>query len=60
MEPGRVNATWDWMHLLGLVDKKLCKKEEFLWMQSMTEVCHDLFTTFNWGANYELFRFLLI
>ena len=37
----------------GLVDTHLCKKGEFSWIVSNTDVCQQLFTTFNWGANYE-------
>ena len=56
LEPGTVHASWDWMHRTGLVDKKLTKQDKFAWLRNMIDVCHQIFLTFNWGANYEKFR----
>ena len=56
LDPDKVNASWDWMHRTGIADKNVTKKECFEWLRSLIDVCHQIFTTFNWGANYEKFR----
>ena len=54
LEPGQVLYTWDPLHKTGLVDKALTKNLE--WLQDMISICQQIFSTFNWGANYEKFR----
>ena len=31
----------------------MCKKSEFQWLKSITDICVRLFKLFNWGANFE-------
>ncbi|CAB4009077.1 Hypothetical predicted protein [Paramuricea clavata] len=45
--------SYDTLHKSGLVDTHLCKKEEFKWVVSNTDICQKLFRMFNWGSNYE-------
>jgi hypothetical protein len=56
LEPGKVLYTWDPLHKTGLVDKHLSAKPSFEWLTVLVTCCQQLFTTFNWGANYEKLR----
>ena len=55
LHEGDVMYSYDTLHKSGLVDTHLCKKGEYSWVVSNTDVCQQLFTTVNWGANYEKF-----
>ena len=46
-----VHASWDWMHRTGIVDKNVTSEKGFDWLRDMIETCHQIFTTFNLGAN---------
>ena len=50
----QVSFTWDPMHLTGLVDKDISKDRK--WLEDITDNCREMFTLFNWGANYEKLR----
>ena len=41
------------LHKTGFVDTHLCKKKVYSWVVSNTDTCQQIFTTFNWDANYE-------
>ena len=56
LKSGQVVLIKDVLHKAGLVDKDMSKQSSFLWLQEMVATCQQLFTTFNWGANYEKFR----
>ena len=56
LDPKTVLASWDWMHKTGIADKNVTKQDKFGWLRSLIDVCHQIFTTFNWGENYEKFR----
>ena len=47
-------ATWDWMHRLGLADKKVAKDDEFKWLLDIVTLCSDIFNKFNYGNYHEL------
>ena len=53
---GKVLYSWDALHKTGLVDKHMQNKDSFKWLQELVYQCSQIFNTFNWGANYELFR----
>ena len=53
LKEGNILYSYDTLHKSGLVNTHLCKKEEFAWVVSHTDVCQQLFKLFNWGANYE-------
>ena len=54
LKPGKVLYTHDLLHRTGLVDKHLTAQLKFL--QEIIPICQQIFTTFNWGADYEKFR----
>ena len=55
LQEGTIMYSYDTLHESGLADTCLCKKEEFAWVVSHTDICQQLFKVFNWGANYEKF-----
>ena len=55
-KPDQVAYTWDPLHKTGLVDKDMTKQDSFKWLQDIIACCQQIFSTFNWGANYEKFR----
>ena len=56
LKPGKVLYTWDPLHKTGLVDKHVAKQHQMEWLKEMIALCQQIFSTFNWGANYEKFR----
>ncbi len=50
---GDILFCYDTLHKSGLVDTHMCKKKEFAWFVEDTHVYQQVFTLFNWGANYE-------
>ena len=40
---GSLPCSHDWMHVCGLVDKKLCAKKEFKWVTKIVGVCGQLY-----------------
>ena len=53
LDQDSVMYSWDALHQCGLIDTHMCKKDQFAWLQKDTETCQQVFSTYNWGANYE-------
>lgn len=48
-------CTWDPMHKGGVVDSHIREDESFAWLVEIQTLCKEIYTTFNWGKNYENF-----
>ena len=53
LQPNTVFWGWEALHRSGVVDTHLCKEKRFQWLVDDTDVCSQLFRTFNWGQNHE-------
>ena len=47
LKENNILYSYDTIHKSGLVDTHLCKKDEFGWVVSHTDVCQQLFKLFN-------------
>ena len=52
------NFTWDPLHKWGVLDNHIREDSSFSWLVQIQTICREIFSTFNWGKNYE--RFLQI
>ena len=53
--PEQFLCTWDPMHKGGVVDTHIREDINFSWLVEVQVVCKEIYTTFNWGKNYENF-----
>ena len=51
--PDEFKCTWDPLHKGGLVDVHIRKDASFVWLVEVQNTCRQIYTTFNWGKNYE-------
>ena len=48
-------CTWDPLHKGGVIDTHIREDKSFEWLVEIQGVCKQIYTTFNWGKNYENF-----
>ena len=48
-------CTWDFLHKGGVEDKHIRKDSIFFWLAEIQTICREIFSTFNWGKNYQNF-----
>ena len=48
-------CTWDALHKRGIVDNHIREDSSFSWLVEIQAICSEIFSTFNWGKNYENF-----
>ena len=48
-------CTWDPLHKGGVIDSHIREDKSFEWLVEIQGVCKQIYTTFNWGKNYENF-----
>ena len=48
-------STWGPMHKGGVVDTHISEDTNFSWLVGIQTICKGIYTTFNWGKNYENF-----
>ena len=48
-------CTWDLLHKRGVEDKHIRKDSIFFWLVEIQTICREIFSTFNWGKNYQNF-----
>ena len=53
--PEQFFCSWDPLHKGGLVDKHIREDASFKWLVDLKTICREIYTTFNWGKNYENF-----
>ena len=49
------NFTWDPLHKGGVLDNHIREDSSFSWLVQIQTICREIFSTFNWGKNYESF-----
>ena len=47
--------TWDPLHKGGVLDNHIREDSSFSWLVQIQTICREIFSTFNWGKNYESF-----
>ena len=53
--PAQFKCTWDPLHKGGLVDAHIRDDPSFSWLVEIQSTCKEIYSTFNWGKNYENF-----
>ena len=48
-------GTWDPLHKGGVEDKHIREDSSFFWLVEIQTICREIFSTFNWGKNYQNF-----
>ena len=48
-------STWDPLHRGGVIDTHIREDKNFEWLVEIQGVCKQIYSTFNWGKNYENF-----
>ena len=46
-------CTWDPLHKGGVVDNHIRADSSFSWLVEIQTICREIFSTFNWGKNYQ-------
>ena len=46
-------CTWDPLHKGGVVDNHTREDSSFSWLVDIQAICREIFSTFNWGKNYQ-------
>ena len=48
-------CTWDALHKGGVVVNHIREDSSFSWLVEIQTICSEIFSTFDWGKNYEKF-----
>ena len=46
-------CTWNPRHKGGVVDNHIREDSSFSWLVEIQTICREIFSTFNWGKNYQ-------
>ena len=44
---------WDLLHKESVVDNHIREDSSFSWLVEIQTICREIFSTFNWGKNYQ-------
>ena len=47
-------CTWNHLHKGGVMVNHFCEDSSFSWLVEIKTICREIFSTFNWGKNYEI------